>query len=104
MLEDRARHELAVKSYVGFIRYYSKHIASSIFRLATLDYLAIARMYGLLRLPKMPETKYIDNTLMPTDGWLGDVIDMDKYSYADKVQEQIRLENLEKINYKNSKC
>ena len=96
MLEDRARHELAVKSYVGFIRYYSKHVASSIFRLATLDYLAIAKMYGLLRLPKMPETKYIDNTLMPTDGWLGDVIDMDKYSYADKVQEQIRLENLEK--------
>lgn len=43
MLGDRARHELAVKSYVGFIRYYSKHIASLIFRLATLDYLAIAK-------------------------------------------------------------
>ena len=95
MLEDRARHELAVKSYVGFIRYYSKHIASSIFRLATLDYLGIAKMYGLLRLPKMPETKYIDNSIMPTDGWLGEIIDMDKYSYADKLQEKTRLENLE---------
>ena len=35
-------------------------------------------MYGLLRLPKMPETKYIDNSIMPTDGWLGEIIDMDK--------------------------
>ncbi|KAG5420187.1 SPB4 [Candida metapsilosis] len=96
MLADRARHELAVKSYVGFIRYYSKHIASSIFRLATLDYLAIAKMYGLLRLPKMPETKYIDNSLMPQDGWLGEPIDMDTYAYADKLQEKSRLENLQR--------
>ncbi|KAI5956420.1 SPB4 [Candida jiufengensis] len=94
MLEDRSRHELAIKSYVGFIRYYSKHIASSIFRLATLDYLGIAKMYGLLRLPKMPESKYIED--IPTDGWLGEVIDMDNYSYADKAQEKSRLENLEK--------
>ncbi|KAI5970290.1 SPB4 [Candida margitis] len=96
MLEDRARHELAVKSYVGFIRYYSKHVASSIFRLATLDYLAIAKMYGLLRLPKMPETKYIENERMPQDGWLGEPIDMDIYAYADKLQEKSRMENLAK--------
>ncbi|KAI3403329.2 SPB4 [Candida oxycetoniae] len=96
ILEDRARHELAVKSYVGFIRYYSKHIASSIFRMASLDYLAIAKMYGLLRLPKMPESKYIDNAQMPQDGWLGDVIDMDQYAYADKLQEKSRLESLKK--------
>lgn len=96
MLADRARHELAVKSYVGFIRYYSKHIASLIFRLATLDYLAIAKMYGLLRLPKMPETKYIDNSAMPQDGWLGEPIDMDTYAYADKLQEKSRLENLQR--------
>ncbi|KAI5961704.1 SPB4 [Candida theae] len=96
MLADRARHELAVKSYVGFIRYYSKHIASSIFRLATLDYLAVAKMYGLLRLPKMPETKYIDNSLMPQDGWLGEPIDMDTYAYADKLQEKSRVDNLQR--------
>ncbi|RCK58021.1 ATP-dependent rRNA helicase SPB42 [Candida viswanathii] len=95
MLEDRARHELAVKSYVGFIRYYSKHVASSIFRMASLDYLAIAKMYGLLRLPKMPETRYISKESMPENGWLGDVIDMDNYAYADKQQEKSRLDNLE---------
>lgn len=95
MLEDRARHDLGIKSYVGFIRYYSKHVASSIFRLSTLDYLGVARMYGLLRLPKMPELRYIANEDMPEDGWLGEVIDMDKYAYADKLQEKSRLENLE---------
>ena len=52
----------------------------------------------------MPETKYIDNSIMPTDGWLGEIIDMDKYSYADKLQEKTRLENLENDKLKNSGC
>lgn len=95
MLEDRARHELAIKSYVGFVRYYSKHMASSIFRLQTLDYVGLGKMYGLLRLPKMPESRYIPNEKMPEDGWLGDVIDMDKYEYADKQKEESRKKNLE---------
>lgn len=94
MLDDRARHEIAIKSYVGFVRYYTKHMATSIFRYQTLDYLGIAKMYGLLRLPKMPESKYIPNDNMPDDGWLGEPIDMDKYSYADNQQEASRLENL----------
>lgn len=95
MLADRSRHELAVKAYVGFIRYYSKHLASSIFRLQTLDYLGIARMYGLLRLPKMPETRYILTDEMPEDGWLGPVIDMDAYKYADSQKEAVRAQNVE---------
>ena len=52
-------------------------------------------MYGLLRLPKMPESRYIPNEEMPEDGWLGDVIDMDKYEYADKQKEESRKKNLE---------
>lgn len=95
MLEDRARHELAIRSYVGFVKYYTKHAASSIFRMQTLDYIGIAKMYGLLRLPKMPECRYISNDIMPEDGWLGEPIDMDKYAYADKDQEKNRLSTLE---------
>lgn len=95
LLEDRARHEMGVQSYVGFIRYYSKHMASSIFRLSNFDYLGMAKSYGLLRLPKMPETKYIPNDDMPENGWLGEVIDMDKYEYADPLKEQSRVENME---------
>ncbi|KAK7680648.1 ATP-dependent rRNA helicase spb4 [Cerrena zonata] len=104
VLEDRARHEIAVKAYVGFVRYYSKHVASSIFRLQSLDYLGIAKMYGLIRLPKMPETKYIPNELMPEDGWLIDPpIDMDTYSYADKAKEESRLTNLQLEKEKKAK-
>lgn len=103
MLADRARHELAVKSYVGFIRYYQKHLASSIFRMQTLDYLGLAKMYGLLRLPKMPETRHIPNEKMPEDGWLiPDPLDMDKYAYADAAKEKSRLDNLEEEKKKKA--
>lgn len=96
MLADRAHHEAAVKSYVAFVKYYTKHIASSIFRMQTLDYLGIAKMYGLLRLPKMPETRHIPNEKMPEDGWLiPDALDMDTFAYADKAKEKARLDNLE---------
>lgn len=95
ILSDRANHDLALRAYVGYIKYYSKHVASSIFRMALLDYINLAKMYGLLRLPKMPETKYISQEHMPNDGWLGEIIDMDKYAYADKQREASRVANLE---------
>lgn len=103
ILEDRARHELAIRSYVAFVRYYSKHLATSIFRLLSLAYIPVAHMYGLLRLPKMPESRFIPNEEMPEDGWLGEPIDMDKYAYSDKQREEARLKNLEeeKIKKKN---
>lgn len=96
MLEDRSRHETAVKAYVAFVRFYSKHLAKSIFRVQSLDYLGIAKMYGLIRLPKMPESRYIANDVMPEEGWLiEERIDMDKYAFADPVKEKARVENLE---------
>lgn len=97
MLQDRSRHELAVKAYVGFVRYYSKHLATSIFRPLMLDYVGVAHAYGLLRLPKMPETRYVAAERMPHDGWLGDAIDMDKYCYADPQKERARAESLEQV-------
>lgn len=103
MLQDRALHEIAIKAYVGFIRYYSKHAATSIFRIQKLDYIGIAKSFGLLRLPKMPESKYVPNDEMPKDGWLGGVIDMDNYAYADPVKEKIRLETLEEEKAKKIK-
>lgn len=96
ILSDRALHEMAVKSYVGFVKYYTKHMASSIFRISKLDYLGIAKMYGLLRLPKMPESRHIPNEKMPEDGWLiEEKIDMDKYAYADQEKEKNRIATLE---------
>lgn len=103
-LQDRARFDLGVRSYVAFIKYYSNHSANSIFRLQSLDYLGLAKMYGLFRLPRMPEiTKFFKDESLK-DGWiLSSPIDMDKFAYKDKKREAIRLEelkNLKKINDK----
>ncbi|ODV82636.1 hypothetical protein CANARDRAFT_30677, partial [[Candida] arabinofermentans NRRL YB-2248] len=92
LIVDRERYDHALKSFVGFVRYYSKHVAGSIFRLQSLDYKGLARMYGLTRIPKMPENRYIDD--FPEDGWLDRSINFDEYSYRDKVKEAARLEEL----------
>lgn len=104
ILDDRARFDLSVRSFVAFIRYYSNHSASSIFRLQSLDYVGVAKMYGLFRLPRMPEiTKYFKDESVQ-DGWIVQPpIDLDSYAYKDKKREKARLEemkNLQKINDK----
>ncbi|CCE91005.1 ATP-dependent RNA helicase SPB4 TDEL_0C01160 [Torulaspora delbrueckii] len=105
ILQDRARFDLSVRSYVAFIKYYSKHSASSIFRLQSLDYVGLAKMYGLFRLPRMPEiTKYFKSDTIK-DGWLVDQpIDMDRFAYKDKKHEAARLEKLKDLeNIKDKK-
>lgn len=57
VMTDRDLHDKGTMAYVSFIRSYSKHEASFIFRSRDLDLGALARGYGLLRLPKMPELK-----------------------------------------------
>jgi ATP-dependent RNA helicase DDX55/SPB4 len=54
-----------MKAFVSFIRAYSKHEASYIFRVKDLDLVGVAKSFGLLRLPRMPEMKTIDS-----DSWL----------------------------------
>jgi hypothetical protein len=46
-----------VKGFVSFVKAYSKHEASYIFRLKDLDLAGVAASFGLVRLPKMPELK-----------------------------------------------
>jgi ATP-dependent RNA helicase DDX55/SPB4 len=45
------------KGFVSFVRAYSKHEASYIFRIKDLNLVGVAVSFGLLRLPKMPELK-----------------------------------------------
>lgn len=113
LLKDRARFDHAVRSYVAYIRYYSNHSASSIFRLQTLDYVGLCKMYGLFRLPRMPEITKNFKDVDPSkpngkitfgDGWLVDPpIDIDNFKYSDPKREESRLKdlaNLAKINDK----
>lgn len=55
--QDRDIYEKGLKAFVSWIRSYKEHQASYIFQLKKLDMGSVARSFGLLRLPKMPELK-----------------------------------------------
>ncbi|EAU84793.2 ATP-dependent rRNA helicase spb4 [Coprinopsis cinerea okayama7 len=90
VLKDRARNDLAMKAFVSFVRAYSKHEASYIFRVKDLDLIGLAKSFGLLRLPKMPELKDMERL-----NWKDADLDWDEYSYSDPAQESKRLQTLQ---------
>lgn len=90
--EDRARHDSAVKALVSFARFYMKHTATSIFRLESLDLIQIAKSFGLLKLPRMPELRD-----PPNQGWLTEPFDFNAYAYLDKSREDARQRKIQEI-------
>jgi ATP-dependent RNA helicase DDX55/SPB4 len=92
VLTDRAHHDKAQRAFVSWVRSYSKHQASSIFRIADLDWTQLAEAWGLLKMPKMPELKGWDRDdhqkLRPDVDW-------DEYTYKDKQREKQRKDALE---------
>ncbi|KAG9555934.1 ATP-dependent rRNA helicase SPB4, partial [Aureobasidium melanogenum] len=89
---DRALHDKAQRAFVSWVQAYSKHSASSIFRVQDLDWDELGHSWGLLRLPRMPELKKYQG-----DKLLGQNIDWDTFAYNDKKREEHRLEELEKL-------
>jgi hypothetical protein len=61
----------AAKAFVSFVRAYSKHEASYIFRVKDLGLIGVAKSFGLLRLPRMPEFQTTDK-----DGWTDATVDV----------------------------
>ncbi|KAG6017992.1 ATP-dependent rRNA helicase spb4 [Claviceps pusilla] len=88
---DRAIYDKAQKAFVSWVRSYAAHQATSIFRVADLDWADLGHAWGLLRMPRMPELKTWkgDKTLGVAD------MDWDTFAYKDKVREKARLEALE---------
>lgn len=89
---DRAIHDKSQKAFVSWVRAYSKHIAASIFRLKEVNWDELAKGWGLLRMPRMPELK--------ASGWKGDpLLGLDTgwktFAYKDKNRERRRLEEQE---------
>jgi hypothetical protein len=62
-----------VRAYVSYVRFYTKHTMTSIFRMSEFDFVGFGLAYGLLRLPSMPELKSAHN--IPEKGWLVEDID-----------------------------
>lgn len=89
VLTDRAMHDKAQRGFVSWVRAYSKHQASSIFRISDLDWADLGKAWGLLKLPKMPELKKWDG-----DRNLGVDVDFGNYAYKDKKREQARKEQI----------
>ncbi|KAI9764430.1 MAG: ATP-dependent rRNA helicase spb4 [Geoglossum simile] len=91
VLADRALHDKGQRAFVSWVKSYSKHQASSIFRIADLEWEELGHAWGLVKLPRMPELK----------GWngsrdLGVVgLDMDIFTYRDKAREKARITALE---------
>jgi ATP-dependent RNA helicase DDX55/SPB4 len=89
VLQDRAIHDKAQRAFVSWVRSYSQHQASSIFRVADLDWKDLSQGWALLRLPKMPELKGFDKSSVPIPS-----VDWDTYAYKDKQREKHRKEIL----------
>jgi len=90
VLEDRALYDKAQRAFVSWVQAYSKHAASSIFRVSDLQWDEMAHAWGMLKLPRMPELKNWDG-----DRTLGLNVDFDTYAYKDKQREKHRREELE---------
>ena len=82
---DRALYDKGQRAFVSWVKAYSKHQASSIFRVADLDWTELGNAWGLVRLPKMPELKKWEG-----DKTLGVKINMAEYAYKDKAREKAR--------------
>ncbi|KAG9189017.1 ATP-dependent rRNA helicase [Alternaria panax] len=93
---DRALFDKAQRGFVSWVRAYSKHTASSIFRIPDLDWTEHGNAWGLLKLPSMPELKKWEG-----DRSLGVVMDFSTYAYKDKAREQQR--QVEQSEYEANK-
>lgn len=87
VLADRALHDKAQRGFVSWVKSYSKHQASSIFRVNELDWEDLGRAWGLLKLPKMPELKKWEG-----DKTLDAKVDFTCYAYKDPQRETLRRE------------
>lgn len=93
VLSERAFNDKAKRGFVSWVRSYSKHQASSIFRVSDLDWQDLGNAWGLLKLPKMPELKKWEG-----DKSLGVEIDWDAYAYKDKKREDMRKQAIAEKN------
>ncbi|PFH58918.1 hypothetical protein XA68_13045 [Ophiocordyceps unilateralis] len=82
---DRALYDKAQRGFVSWVHSHGAHHATSIFRVADLDWSDLAQGWGLLRMPKMPELRRWDG-----DRALGLAMDWDTFAYKDAAKEESR--------------
>lgn len=81
---QRELTEKSILAFISYIRAYKEHHCHFIFRLNTLNMGSLARLFGLVRLPKMPELNNIKIDFEEED------IDMESIPFKDKQREKQR--------------
>ena len=87
---DREIFQLAQRAFVSWTRSYIEHQATSIFRVSELNWVDLAKGWGVVELPKMPELKGLD-----IDRSLGKEVDTETIAFKDKEREKKRQVELE---------
>ncbi|CAI7932740.1 unnamed protein product [Closterium sp. NIES-54] len=90
--KDRAVVEKGVRAFVSFVRGYKEHHCNYIFRFQELEMGAVAMSYGVLKIPRMPETRHHPRLF---DGFEPDkTVDVAALKYKDKNREKQRQQFL----------
>ena len=89
---DREVFDFSIRGFVSYIRAYSKHEMSYIFRIGDLDLAGVAHAFGLIRLPAMPELKARKSAGMV---YPEEETDFAQIPYKDKAKEKTRLAKIE---------
>ncbi|SNX84965.1 related to SPB4 - ATP-dependent RNA helicase of DEAH box family [Melanopsichium pennsylvanicum] len=90
--EDREIFDQSIRAFVSYIRAYSKHEMSYIFRTLDLDLGGVAHAMGLIRLPVMPElkAKKASGMVYPQEQ-----MDFNAIPFKDRIKEKARLAKIQ---------
>ncbi|KAI8507384.1 ATP-dependent RNA helicase ddx55 [Branchiostoma belcheri] len=88
-LKDRAMYEKAMRAFVSFVQFYRKHECSLIFRFKDLHIPSLAKGFGLLKIPSMPELR---GQQFPE--FIAADVDISNIPYKDKQREKLRQQRL----------
>ncbi|WAR03879.1 DDX55-like protein [Mya arenaria] len=88
-INDRAVFEKGMRAFVSFVQSYAKHENYMIFQMKNLDFGSLATGFGLIKFPKMPETKGKD-----ISNFCEVAISVKDIQYIDKSLEKKRQEQL----------
>eukprot|EP01029_Cantina_marsupialis_P016259 TRINITY_DN361_c0_g2_i1.p1 TRINITY_DN361_c0_g2~~TRINITY_DN361_c0_g2_i1.p1 ORF type:complete len:636 (+),score=208.08 TRINITY_DN361_c0_g2_i1:77-1984(+) len=91
IIADRDTFDKSAVGFVSFVRGYHEHQCRFIFQAKKLDLAGLAKLFGLLRLPKMPELKEA------RIAFKGHPIDTDTISYKNKTREEQRQQKLDRM-------
>lgn len=83
--QDRDLFDKSVKAFVSYIRSYTAHQAKFIFDLDKLDITSVMRLFGILKVPKMPELRKLD-----TSGFVESSVEISEIKYKDEKREEAR--------------